>query len=100
MSASGFTLFDTAIGRCGIAWNERSVVGVQLPEASETATRERMLHRFPAAAETAPPLVAQDAVRNIAALLNGEPADPSTIALDMEDVPPFHRRGFEVARST
>ena len=30
--ASGFALFDTAIGRCGVAWGERGVAGVQLPE--------------------------------------------------------------------
>jgi methylated-DNA-[protein]-cysteine S-methyltransferase len=27
----GFALFDTAIGRCGIAWGERGIVGLQLP---------------------------------------------------------------------
>ena len=27
-----FTLFDTPVGRCGIAWGERGVVGMQLPE--------------------------------------------------------------------
>jgi len=35
MAAHGFTLFDTAIGRCGIAWGERGIVGVQLPESGE-----------------------------------------------------------------
>ena len=55
MTASGFALFDTAIGRCGIAWGERGIAGVQLPEAGEPETRARMLHRFPAAGEAAPP---------------------------------------------
>ncbi|TML51275.1 MAG: cysteine methyltransferase, partial [Actinobacteria bacterium] len=27
-----FSLFDTAIGRCGIAWSEHGVTGVQLSE--------------------------------------------------------------------
>ena len=31
MTARGFTLFDTAIGQCGIAWGERGIVGLQLP---------------------------------------------------------------------
>ena len=53
MTARGFTLFDTAIGQCGIAWGECGVVGVQLPEAGEPETRARMLHRFPAAGESA-----------------------------------------------
>ena len=33
------------------------------------------------------------------ALLRGEAADLSTIALDMERVPPFHRRVYEAART-
>jgi methylated-DNA-[protein]-cysteine S-methyltransferase len=35
MTASGFALFDTAIGQCGVAWGESGVAGVQLPEAGE-----------------------------------------------------------------
>ena len=30
---STFTLFDTPIGRCGIAWEGDVIVGVRLPEA-------------------------------------------------------------------
>ena len=39
MTAHAFTLFDTAIGRCGIAWSERGIAGVQLPEPREPETR-------------------------------------------------------------
>jgi methylated-DNA-[protein]-cysteine S-methyltransferase len=99
MTAYGFTLFDTAIGRCGVAWSDRGLVGVQLPEAGDTETRERMLKRFPAAAETMPPPEVRLAVDGIIALLQGEPSDLSAIALDMEEVAPFHRRVFEVART-
>jgi O-6-methylguanine DNA methyltransferase len=98
MTASGFTLFDTAIGRCGIAWGERGVAGVQLPEAGEADTRARMLHRFPAAGEAAPPAEARQAIERMAALLRGEASDLSTIALDMDGVPEFHRRVYEAAR--
>ena len=99
MTAYGFTLFDTAIGRCGIAWSDRGLVGVQLPEGGDTETRERMLRRFPAAAETSPPPKVQRAIDGIIALLLGEPSDLSAIELDMEDVAPFHRRVYEVARA-
>jgi O-6-methylguanine DNA methyltransferase len=99
MMAYGFTLFETAIGQCGVAWGDRGLVGVQLPEASEAETRERMLQRFPAAAEIAPPHGVQLAIDNIVALLRGEPSDLSAIELDMEDVAPFHRRVYEVARA-
>ena len=98
MTASGFTLFDTAIGRCGIAWGERGVAGVQLPEAGESETRARMLHRFPAAGEASPPPEVEQAVERIVALLRGDATDLSSIPLDMESVPEFHRRVYEAAR--
>lgn len=34
-SAEGYTLFDTALGRCGIGWNERGIAAVQLPGPSD-----------------------------------------------------------------
>jgi O-6-methylguanine DNA methyltransferase len=98
MTAHSFSLFDTAIGRCGIAWNDRGIVGVQLPEADEEATRIRMLRRFPAAGEAAAPSKIRQALDGIIGLLDGEPADLSAVALDMADVPPFSRRVFESAR--
>jgi len=97
--ASGFALFDTAIGRCGIAWGQHGVAGVQLPEAGEAETRSRMLHRFPAAGEAVPSPEVQRAIDRIVALLRGEKSDLSTIALDMDEVPAFHRRVYEAARN-
>jgi methylated-DNA-[protein]-cysteine S-methyltransferase len=99
MTAYGFTIFDTAIGQCGIAWGDRGVVGVQLPEAGERETRARMLHRFPAAGEGVPSPAAQRALDGIVALLHGDAGDLSTVLLDMDGVPPFHRRVYEVART-
>ncbi|MBV8132005.1 MAG: methylated-DNA--[protein]-cysteine S-methyltransferase, partial [Alphaproteobacteria bacterium] len=99
MMASGFSLFDTAIGRCGIAWGERGVAGVQLPESGERETRARMLQRFPAAGEAAPPPEVQRVIDRIVALLRGEASDLSVIALDMDQVPAFHRRVYEAART-
>jgi O-6-methylguanine DNA methyltransferase len=99
MTASGFALFDTAIGRCGIAWGDRGIAGVQLPEAGEQETRARMLHRFPAAGEAAPPAEVRLAIERMASLLRGEASDLPAIALDMDGVPEFHRRVYEAARA-
>lgn len=99
MTAHGVALFDTAIGRCAIAWGARGVAGVQLPEAREAATRARMLRRFPDAREAPPPPDVQRAIDGIVALLRGEPSDLSTVALDLAGVPPFDRRVYEVART-
>lgn len=95
----GFALFDTAIGRCGIVWSERGIVGVQFPERSEGATHARIQRRFPAAREAAPSDAARRAIAGIVALLNGEPRDLTDVALDLPDVPDFNRRVYDVARS-
>ena len=99
MANHRFKLFETAIGRCGIVWGGRGVVGVQLPEAREAETRGRVLRRFPTAREGAPPPEVQRAIESIVALLRGEERGLSDVALDMDRVPPFHRRVYELART-
>jgi methylated-DNA-[protein]-cysteine S-methyltransferase len=99
MSEHGFTLFDTAVGQCGIAWGARGIVGVQLPERSDSATRARLLRRYPSAEEAPPPPGIQHAIDNIAALLRGDARDLSTVELDMDRVPPFHQLVYAVART-
>ena len=99
MSALRIALFETAIGVCGIAWSERGIAGVQLPEASAQATRARLLRRFPGAEEATPPASARRAIDGIVALLAGNPVDLSAIELDDAGVPPFERRVYAVARS-
>jgi methylated-DNA-[protein]-cysteine S-methyltransferase len=99
MTERQFTLFDTAIGRCAVAWGRGGIVGVQLPEGSERATRARISKRFADAREGAPPPAVKRAIRDMAGLLDGETADLSKISLDMDGVPDFHRRVYEAART-
>ena len=98
MTASGFTLFDTAVGACGIAWNERGVSTVQLPEASAAAGRVRMKRRFPELREQPPPPDVQRAVEAIVALLRGESTDLTFIVLDTTRIEPFNKRVYDLAR--
>jgi methylated-DNA-[protein]-cysteine S-methyltransferase len=95
----GFALFDTAIGRCGIVWSGRGIVGVQFPETSEQATRNRLLRRFPRALESAPPEAVRRTIEDIVALVRGERRDLSDAVLDCAAVPDFNRRVYDVART-
>jgi methylated-DNA-[protein]-cysteine S-methyltransferase len=97
MMEQGFTLFDTDIGPSGIAWGERGVIAVQLPEADAARTRARLVRRCPDAHETSPPPEVQAAIEDIVALLRGEARDLSGVALDMERVEEFDRRVYEIA---
>jgi len=96
---TAFTLFDTAIGACAIAWDASGIVGVMLPEANERTTRTRLARRFPDAHEQAtPPPEVQRAIDGIIALLRGEAIDLRDIALDLTHLPLFNRRVYEIAR--
>jgi methylated-DNA-[protein]-cysteine S-methyltransferase len=99
MTAKSFAIFETAIGACGIAWGERGIAAVQLPEASAQKTRARISRRFPDAREASPPPDVRHAIDGITALLRGEASDLSAVALDLEDLPAFNRRVYEVARA-
>jgi methylated-DNA-[protein]-cysteine S-methyltransferase len=93
-----FALFETAIGTCGIAWNERGVMGIQLPESDAAATRARLQRRFPDACEAETPLEILTAIGRIVALLRGERVDLSPVEVDMNAVPEFDREVYVAAR--
>jgi methylated-DNA-[protein]-cysteine S-methyltransferase len=98
MSGRGFTIFDTSIGRCGIAWGDHGIVGVQLPEAREIETRRRLFQLYPDAREMRPPLNSEIAIEGIVALLRGEAADLSDVTLDMSGIHVFYQRVYEFTR--
>jgi methylated-DNA-[protein]-cysteine S-methyltransferase len=98
-SRYGYALFDTAVGRCGVAWGDHGVVALQLPEVNDGETVARLTERLPDASDSTPPVFVQQAIDKIVALLDGEPSDLSTIELDMTAVPPFHRRVYQLART-
>ncbi len=99
MTLIGFALFDTEVGRCGVVWSARGVAGVQLPEGSDSAMRARMLRRFPGAREATPPAEVQRAIDAMVALLRGESSEVESIPLDLDGIPLFERRVYEVART-
>lgn len=96
LDGRGFALFDTAIGRCGIAWSALGVTRIALPEASEHAIRQRLAAG--GASEAAPPPAIADAIGQIVQHVAGEPAELGAIELDLEGVSPFHRAVYAATR--
>ena len=99
MTSAGFTLFDTAIGRCGIAWNGRGITAVQLPERSDERTRGRMTRRAPGAVEAVPPAAVAEVIEGLVRLLDTGRGDLSAVALDLDGLPAFDRDVYAVART-
>jgi len=99
VAGRGYTIFDTGIGRCGIAWSDAGIVGVQLPEAREIETRKRLFKLYPDAREQRPPGDVEIAIEGIVTLLRGEPADLSDVVLDLSGVAAFNARVYTFTRS-
>ena len=99
MAGRGYSIFDTGLGRCGIAWGDHGILGVQLPEAREIETRRRLFQLYPDARELRAPENVAIVIEAIATLLRGGEADLSDVALDMTGVPAFNQRVYQVVRS-
>jgi methylated-DNA-[protein]-cysteine S-methyltransferase len=98
MATTDYALFETAIGACAIAWGPRGILGVQLPEDSEAATRTRLRRRFPQPHESPPSADVGSVIDQIVMLLRGEAMDLSEVRLDMGGIAPFNARVYEIAR--
>lgn len=89
-----FSLFDTALGRCGVAWSEHGVTRVALPDATDQALRARL-----APAVEAPPSAAiAGVIAQITSHVRGAPGALEIIVLDMTGVPAFYREVYAAAR--
>ncbi len=94
-----YTLFDTAIGSIGLAWNDTGISAIQLPEATPAATRARLGTRSPDAdVDGPPPPWVRDAITRVRAHLDGRPQDLTSLRLDPARVTPFTLRVYEALR--
>ena len=98
MLGRAYCIFDTAIGRCGIAWSHTGIVGVQLPEAREIETRRRLFQLYPEARETRATPNVEAAIDGIIALLRGETGDFADVTLDLSGIHVFDQRAYEITR--
>jgi len=100
MTEWGVHLFETALGRCGLAWSPRGITGAALPERDEAGLLRHLQRWSPGAAATdnLPPNVAE-ARADIIALLAGEPKPLTQAVLDMAGIGEFEARVYAVART-
>jgi methylated-DNA-[protein]-cysteine S-methyltransferase len=94
-----YTLFETAIGSVGLAWNGTGISAIQLPEATPAATRARLASRSPDAdVETQPPATVRRGIQRIRAHLDGRPQDLTALRLDAARLSPFTQRVYDALR--
>jgi methylated-DNA-[protein]-cysteine S-methyltransferase len=91
-------LFDTAIGRCGVAWNERGICAVQLPEKDDATTERRLVKKSGSIGSVDPPPAVQALIVDIRNYLGGRKVDFSAVAVDLNGVDELRRRIYEALR--
>ena len=93
-----YCVFDAAIGRCGVAWSERGVTRLQLPESDRGATERRLCTGAVRATEAAPAEIEQLIV-NIQGYMTGRSIDFASVALDLTDFDQFEGKVYAAARA-
>jgi methylated-DNA-[protein]-cysteine S-methyltransferase len=96
-------VFDTAFGAMGVAWHERGLTRVLLPDAHAGLTRQHLLRGLPPAAELAageaPPGFVAEAIAAMQAHLAGQPRHLREVPLDFGRAGPFEQRVYAAARA-
>lgn len=95
---AGYTLFDTTLGRCGIAWGaDGAVTAVRLPEESEESTAGHLGDGDEASSP--PPEIAR-VIAAVTALIAGDDLDDDLawVPLDMRRLTDFQRAVYDTAR--
>jgi methylated-DNA-[protein]-cysteine S-methyltransferase len=93
-----YTSFDTAFGPMAIAWTEKGICRLQLPEATAAKTVARLKKSLPGAQEAEPSTIVQRAIHLIKLHLEGTNQDFRGIPLDLSQVSEFSCRVYEAAR--
>jgi methylated-DNA-[protein]-cysteine S-methyltransferase len=92
---TGWALFDTAVGTCGVAWRaDDRLALVELPPAYPG----RLSAAVGGAGPAVPPPVVQAGIDAMTAQLTGEPVE-CVVPLDLSGVSAFDRAVYEVARA-
>ena len=96
MTASSYIVFDTPLGRCGIAWRGARVVATSLPESDDGRVVAALRRHAPALEPGVPPAAITAGIDAIGRLLGGAPERLDFLDLDLDRVPEFDRRVYAV----
>jgi len=93
-----YLIFETALGFCAIAWNDKGVVRFRLPEPNAEATEQALLRRLPDATPAAPPPAIAEAVAAAQAYFAGEQTDFSGVPVDLGKQSDLFEKIYAAAR--
>ena len=93
-----YSIFETAAGFCGIAWNDTGIARFQLPAKSAETTERLMRRRLPDAEPGEPPAMVRTAIDAATSYFAGEEVDFSDLTLDLGEQSPLFRQIYAAAR--
>ena len=101
MDAGRYSLFDSAFGRCGVAWSAQGLLAVSLPGADDVTTSILLQKRGCDLQQhdRAWPDFVGEAVAHMQAHLAGDPRDLREVPLDWSGVHDFERRVYLATRA-
>lgn len=98
METPFLTLFDTALGRCGLAWRDVGLITTSFPELDDEKTKSRLRRRAPEAQEIlASPVNIEKLIADIRALFDGEAINLAGTKLDLAGISEFDQAVFALS---
>ena len=95
---AGHAVLETVIGFMGIAWSEKGLIRLCLPEKSREAVERRLMRHAGVAANTEQPQWVVELIASIKAYASGEDVDFSGVPVDLEGVDDFRLAIYDAAR--
>ena len=94
-----FTVFETDLGWAAVAWSEKGLTAVRIPQSGRDRVAASLRRRLPDAQEVEPPAPIAAVIADIRALLAGGQPDFAEVLLDLAGTPEFNARVYAVARA-
>jgi methylated-DNA-[protein]-cysteine S-methyltransferase len=93
-----YSIFETAGGFCGIAWNSVGIRRFRLPDSTAEATQRNLLRRLPGAVPGTPTPEVAALIAAVKCYFEGEEIDFSGVPLDLEEQEGLFREIYAAAR--
>ena len=95
---AGHAVLETVIGFMGIAWSEKGLIRLCLPERSREAVERRLMRHAGVSASTAQPPWVVELIASIKAYAAGEDVDFTGVPVDLAGVDDFRLAIYDAAR--
>ncbi|WP_192256817.1 methylated-DNA--[protein]-cysteine S-methyltransferase [Mesorhizobium silamurunense] len=95
---AGHAVLETVIGFMGIAWSEKGLIRLCLPERSREAVERRLFGHAGVSTTTEQPKWVAELIASIKAYAAGEDVDFSDVSVDLDGVDDFRLAIYDAAR--